>query len=81
MQCPKNDLERKEMESIPYASVVGSLMYIQTCIRPDISFAIKMLSRYQSNFGMNHWKSRNKILRYLQGTKDHMLIYKRTDNL
>jgi len=43
MQCPKNDLERKAMESIPYASVVGSLMYAQTCTRPDISFAIGML--------------------------------------
>lgn len=31
MQCPKNELEQKEMESIPYASVVGSLMYVQTC--------------------------------------------------
>ena len=43
MQCPKNDLERKEMESIPYASVVGSLMYALTCTRPYISFAIGML--------------------------------------
>jgi len=81
MQCPKNDLERKEMKSIPYASVVGSLMYIQTCTRPDISFAVGMLSRYQSNPGMDHWKAAKKILRYLQGTKDHMLIYRRTDNL
>jgi len=54
MQCPKNDLERKVMESIPYASVVGSLMYAQTCTRPDISFAIGMLGRYQSNPGMDH---------------------------
>ena len=30
MQCPKNDVERKQMESISYASVVGSLMYLQT---------------------------------------------------
>nr|KYP40658.1 Retrovirus-related Pol polyprotein from transposon TNT 1-94 [Cajanus cajan] len=30
MQCPRNDLERKEMKFIPYASVVGSLMYAQT---------------------------------------------------
>lgn len=43
MQCPKNELERKEMESIPYASNVGSLMYAQTCTRPDISFAVGML--------------------------------------
>ena len=27
MQCPKNELERKQMEQIPYASIVGSLMY------------------------------------------------------
>jgi len=69
------------MEFIPYASVVGSLMYIQTCTRPDISFAVEMLSRYQSNPGMDHWKAAKKILKYLQGTKDHMLIYRRTNNL
>ncbi|XP_074298009.1 secreted RxLR effector protein 161-like [Silene latifolia] len=31
------------MERIPCASVVGSLNYVQTCTRPDISFAIGML--------------------------------------
>ena len=81
MQCPKNDLERKEMESILYASVVGSLMYLSTCTRPDISFAVGMLGRYQSNPGMDHWKAAKKILRYLQGTKDYMLMYKRLDHL
>ncbi|MBW1279472.1 hypothetical protein KYD79_27260, partial [Escherichia coli] len=45
MQCPKNELERKEMERIPYASVVGSLNYVQTCTRPDISFAVGILGR------------------------------------
>ena len=46
MKCPKNDLEHKAMESIPYALVVGSLMYVQTCTRPDINFAIGMLGRF-----------------------------------
>ena len=46
IQCPKNDLERKQMENIPYAFVVGCLMYAQTCTRPDISFAVGMLGRY-----------------------------------
>jgi len=31
MQCPKNDLEWKQMENIPYAFFVRSLMYAQTC--------------------------------------------------
>lgn len=30
VQCPKNDLEYKQMEAIPYAFVVGSIMYTQT---------------------------------------------------
>ncbi|RVX16853.1 Retrovirus-related Pol polyprotein from transposon TNT 1-94 [Vitis vinifera] len=39
-QCPKNDLEREQMKNIPYASAVGSLMYVQVCTRPDIAFAV-----------------------------------------
>ncbi|KAA0039649.1 Retrovirus-related Pol polyprotein from transposon TNT 1-94 [Cucumis melo var. makuwa] len=30
---------------------------------------------------MDHWKAVKKVLRYLQGTKDYMLTYKRSDNL
>ena len=69
------------MQNIPYASVVGSLMYSQVCTRPDIAFAVGMLGRYQSNSGLDHWKAAKKVLRYLKGTKDYMLIYRRTDNL
>ncbi|KAA0056423.1 Retrovirus-related Pol polyprotein from transposon TNT 1-94 [Cucumis melo var. makuwa] len=49
--------------------------------RSDISFAVGMLSRYQSNPGMDHWRTAKKVLRYLQGTKDYMLTYKRSDHL
>uniref|UniRef100_A0A2N9IKQ7 Integrase catalytic domain-containing protein n=1 Tax=Fagus sylvatica TaxID=28930 RepID=A0A2N9IKQ7_FAGSY len=71
--CPQNALEKKRMENIPYASVVGSLMYAQTCTRPDISFAVGMLGRYQSNPRMEHWKAAKKVLRYLKGTRHYML--------
>ena len=81
MQCPKNEWERKEMERIPYASAVGSLMYAQTCTRPDISFAVGMLGRYQSNPGMDHWKAAKKVMRYLKGTKEYMLTFRRSDHL
>jgi hypothetical protein len=81
MQYPQNKLERKQMEGIPYASVVGSLMYAQTCTRLDISFAVGMLGRYQSNPGIDHWKAAKKVMRYLQGTKDFMLTFRRFDSL
>ncbi|XP_057958511.1 secreted RxLR effector protein 161-like [Malania oleifera] len=69
------------MKDVPYASIVGSLMYAQTCTRPDISFVVGMLERYQSNPGMIHWKATKKVLRYLQGTKDYKLMYRRSNHL
>jgi len=53
------------MEDIPYASVVRSLMYAQTCTRPDISFVVCMLGTYQSNPGLEHWKAAKKVFRHL----------------
>ena len=47
--CPEHDIKNEQMKNIPYASVVGSIMYVQVCTRPDIAFAISMLGRYQSN--------------------------------
>ncbi|XP_042958070.1 secreted RxLR effector protein 161-like [Carya illinoinensis] len=71
----------KKWQKIPYASVVGSLIYAQICTKPYISFAIGMLGRYQSNPGMSHWKAAKRVLRYLQGTKDYQFTFRRTDNL
>ncbi|KAK2966785.1 hypothetical protein RJ640_022744 [Escallonia rubra] len=81
LQCPRNQLEQDEMERIPYASAVGSLMYAQVCTRPDIAYVVGMLGRYQINPGMGHWKAAKKVMRYLQGTKDFMLTYRKSDNL
>ncbi|XP_073026820.1 secreted RxLR effector protein 161-like [Primulina eburnea] len=69
------------MKNIPYASAVGSLMYAQVCTRPDIAFVVGMLGRYQSNPGLDHWKAAKKVMRNLQGTKDYMLMFRRTGNL
>ena len=70
-------MEREQMKKIPYASAVGSLMYAQTCTRPDISFAVGMLGRYQSDPGFEHWKAAKKVMRYLQEIKDLRSINRR----
>ena len=38
-QCPKTPQEEEDMRWIPYASVVGSLMYAMLCTRPNICYA------------------------------------------
>ena len=74
-QCSQNDDEREETRTIPYSSLVGSLMYAQVCTCPDLAVVVGMLGRYLSNPGNQHWKATKKVLRYLQGTKDLMLTY------
>jgi len=80
-QCPKKNLEVKEMQKIPYASIVGSLMYTQVCTRPDITFIVGMLGKYLNNPRMDYWRVAKRVMRYLQRTKDYMLTYRRLDQL
>ena len=46
------------------------------CTRPDISFVVGLVSRFQSNSGLAHWKAIKWILCYLKGTTDCMLCYR-----
>jgi len=62
------------MKEVPYASAVGSLMYAMLCTRPDICFAVGMVSRYRSNLGREHWTAVKHILKYLKKTRNYMLI-------
>ena len=74
-QCPKTSVEIEMMRGIPYALVVGSLMYAMLCTRPDICFAVGMVSRYQSDPSEEHWIAVKHIFKYLGRTRDYMLIY------
>ncbi|KAA0067938.1 gag/pol protein [Cucumis melo var. makuwa] len=53
-QCPKTPQEVEDMRRIPYASTVGSLMYVMLYTRLDIYYAVGIVSRYQSNPGFDH---------------------------
>ncbi|GJV26976.1 hypothetical protein Tco_1383424 [Tanacetum coccineum] len=73
--CPKTDDELDKMSRVPYASAIGSIMYAMTCTRPDVSFALSMVSRHQQNPDKGHWTAVKNILRYLRNTKDRFLVY------
>ena len=64
-QCPKNKIEMREMQKIPYASVVESLMYAQIYTCPDIAYIVGMLGRYLSNPGMDRWRVAKRVMKYL----------------
>ena len=69
------------MKNIPFTLIVRSLMYAQVCTIPNIAYTVGVLRRYQSNSGMDYWRVAKKLMRYWEGTKDYMLMYKHMDNL
>ena len=62
-QCPQNTLKKMHMSKIPYASAAGSLRYAQVYIRLDMTFAVGMLGRFQSNLGMDHQIAAKKVIK------------------
>ncbi|GJU58507.1 retrotransposon protein, putative, ty1-copia subclass [Tanacetum coccineum] len=66
---------RDRMSRVLYASVVGSIMYAMTCTRPDVSFALSMVSRHQQIPSEGHWIAVKNILTYIRNTKDKFLVY------
>ena len=60
-----------------YASIIGSLRYAIDCTRPDITYAVGVLSRFSSKPSRDHWLAIERIMRYLIGTKSYGLFYKK----
>ena len=79
MQCPKNEEEKEEMSKVPYSFVVGSLMYAMICTRPDIAYAVGVVSKFLSNPGKENWNVVKWILRYLRGTAKRCLCFGNED--
>ena len=65
----------ESVSQLEYSRVIGSLMYLMSCIRPDIAYAVSKLSRYTSNPNGDHWKGIVRVLRYLRYTRDYGLHY------
>ena len=78
-QRPKTQEEENMMRQVPYASAVGSLMYVMLFTRPKICYSTGMVSRYQSNPRLKHWQAIKHILKYLLRTRDYMLVYRCED--
>jgi hypothetical protein len=73
----KTEKEIREMERVPYRSAIGSLMYLMTGTRPDLGAAMSQLSKYCQNPGKGHWEAVKRVLRYVAGTLEYGLVFKR----
>ena len=62
-----------------YQSAVGSLMYLAVSTRPDISYSVGSLARFNSKPTKEHWVALKRVLRYLKGTKDLEILYSKSE--
>ncbi|CAI7806259.1 unnamed protein product [Closterium sp. NIES-54] len=60
----------------PYPELVGCLMYLMTCTRPDLAYPLSLLARYVApgRHGKVHWDAAKRVLRYLCSTSGMGLV-------
>jgi hypothetical protein len=68
---PSTHAQTEAMRNVPYQRAIGSLMYAATSTRPDIAFAVAILSQFMRNPGVVHWDAVKRVLRYLKGSADY----------
>ena len=82
--CPELDSNEfrdlSKMRTL-YMSLVGKLNYLSVVSRPDLSFVVSSLSQVLKNPAQEHWLLAKKVLRYLKGSLDLCLVFKRSKNL
>ncbi|KAI7942641.1 hypothetical protein MJO28_012668 [Puccinia striiformis f. sp. tritici] len=53
----------------PYNQLIGSLLWVSQCTRPDVSFVVNRLSQHLRDPSEAHWQAAVRILNYLVTTK------------
>ena len=74
----KDDTGTK-VDATLFKQVVGSLMYL-TATRPDLMYGVSLISRFMSSPTESHWFAAKRILRYLKGTTELGIYYKKEGN-
>ncbi|CAI7763213.1 unnamed protein product [Closterium sp. NIES-54] len=69
-------LDESVEPSGPYPELVGCLMYLMTCIRPDLAYPLSLLARYVApgRHRKVHWDAVKRVLRYLCNTSSMGLV-------
>lgn len=78
-KCKDTDDDTVFEDKLKYREAIGSLMYLMST-RPDICASVRYLSQFCENPLKKHWVAIKRIFRYLKGTSNFSLVYKRNGN-
>lgn len=68
---------RKDADATMYKQLIGCLMYL-TVTRPDLMFVVCLISRYMAEPKEEHMMIAKRVLRYLKGTLELGVFYRRS---
>ncbi|GFW68158.1 retrovirus-related Pol polyprotein from transposon TNT 1-94 [Trichonephila clavipes] len=71
----------EEILTVPYRNLIGSLSFIAIRTRPDIMYAVNVLSQFQANPGIKHWNCLLRLLGYLKYTQEYKLELSKVKSL
>eukprot|EP00253_Pinus_taeda_P029399 PITA_29399 len=72
--------EDKYADPSLYRKLIGSLMYLVNT-RPDICYVVNTLSQFMVEPKRVHWATSKHVLRYIQGTIEHGLLYTKGNDI
>ncbi|PLW31227.1 hypothetical protein PCANC_23124 [Puccinia coronata f. sp. avenae] len=70
---PTTSTSPEAIKPTKFLSIVGSLSYVSSGSRPDITFAVNFLARFSKCPDTTHWKALNHLINYLAATKNKCL--------
>jgi hypothetical protein len=74
-------LDHEAVSSRPYKELVGGLIYVSTCTRPEVSFPVNRHAQHFSDPAERHFDSALKVLGYLKYHQGLWLVLRREDVL
>lgn len=77
----ESDEDEEEVDSKSYREIIGSLVYAMVLTRPDICWIVTRLSQFLSKPRRSHWTAAKHVLRYLKGTLDYEMCFKKCPKL
>lgn len=76
-EIPEGTLVASPVQQREYPIIVGKLLWLANSTRPDLSFAVSVLARHMREPSQEHYQAAQRVLRYLDGTRDIGLTYSR----
>ena len=76
---PTTELQTKEVKirfgNLHYRSIIGALLYVSCCTRPDVTFAVNKLTKYYYSPGVVHYRAMLHLIGFLKGTLNRSLKF------